>query len=386
MPGTVRTFAEINQKIKQKQAVVVTAEELVDLVREEGVTAAAKKVDVITTGTFGPMCSSGALFNFGHTKPKIRATRVWLNDVETHAGLAAVDCYLGATQLKDGDPANARHPGEFKYGGGHVITDLLEGKEVILRAVSYGTDCYPRLEFEKAFKLADFRDAWLLNPRNGYQNYNVAVNKSARTIYTYMGILQPGMGNATYSSAGQLSPLLVDPVYRTIGLGTRIFLGGATGWIIGPGTQHDPHAPRTEDGVPREGAGTLAVRGDLKKMSPQWVRGVSIVGYGVSLAVGVGVPIPVLDSEVVRLASLGDAKLFAPVVDYGFDYPDKIDRKLAEVSYAELKSGAIHVEGKTVPAAPLSSYPAARRIAGALKQWIQNGEFFLGEPQDRLPL
>lgn len=386
MPETVRTFAEINQKIKQKQAVVVTAEELVDLVKEEGVTAATKKVDVITTGTFGPMCSSGALFNFGHTKPKIRASRVWLNKVETHAGLAAVDCYLGATQLQDGDPANTVHPGEFKYGGGHVITDLLEGKEVVLRATSYGTDCYPRLEFEKAFKLKDFRDAWLLNPRNSYQNYNVAVNKSDRTIYTYMGILQPGMGNASYSSAGQLSPLLVDPVYRTIGLGTRIFLGGTTGWIIGPGTQHDPKAPRTEDGVPREGAGTLAVRGDLKKMSAQWVRGVSIVGYGVSLAVGLGVPIPVLDSEVVRLASLGDAKLFAPVVDYGFDYPNKIDRKLAEVSYAELKSGTIRVEGKSVPTASLSSYPAARRIAGTLKQWIQEGAFFLGEPQDRLPL
>ena len=109
------------------------------------------------------MCSSGALFNFGHTAPKIKASRVWLNDVEAHAGLAAVDFYLGATQLVDDDPANSVYPGRFNYGGGHVITDLLNGKAVTLRAEGYGTDCYPRRQFLKEFTLDDFREAWLLN-------------------------------------------------------------------------------------------------------------------------------------------------------------------------------------------------------------------------------
>jgi uncharacterized protein (DUF39 family) len=380
-----RTFAEINERIRQQKAVVVTAEELVELVKDVGVAAATAKVDVITTGTFGPMCSSGALFNFWHTKPKIRASRVWLNGVETHAGLAAVDCYLGATQLADGDPANRPYPGRFEYGGGHVITDLLAGKPVTLRAESYGTDCYPRKEYSQEYKLADFRDAWLLNPRNAYQNYNVAVNTTGKTIYTYMGMLKPRLANANYCSAGQLSPLLVDPLYRTIGLGTRIFLGGGVGWVIGAGTQHSPDVLRTEDGAPMEGAGTLAVRGDLKQMKAEWVRGVSMLGYGVSLSVGLGVPIPALDEDIVRRAALGDAKLWAPVVDYGVDYPNAVNRVLARVTYAQLKSGEIEVEGKKIPTAPLSSYPAARQIAGSLKEWIQAGWFTLGEPQDRLP-
>ena len=163
------------------------------------------------------------------------------------------------------------------------------------------------------------------------------------------------------------------------------FLGGTTGWVIGPGTQHDPTVPRTPEGVPRGGAGTLSVRGDLKKMSPKWVRGVSVLGYGVSLSVGIGLPIPVLDEAVVAAASVGNANIFAGVIDYGHDYPNKIDNLVGEVSYAELKSGQVQLNGKTIPSAPMSSYPAAREIAGQLKDWITAGRFFLGEPQDRLP-
>ena len=380
-----RTYAEINEKIRRRQAVVVTAEQLVGMVKEKGVEQVTGEVDVVTTGTFGPMCSSGVLLNFGHTTPKIKAQKVWINEVEAYAGLAAVDVFLGATELTEGDPGNRVYPGKFEYGGGHVITDLLNGKSVMLRAKAYGTDCYPRKEFAGEFLLKDFQDAWLLNPRNSYQNYNVAVNTTDATIYTYMGVLKPHLRNANYSSAGQLSPLLVDPVYRTMGIGTRIFLGGTTGWIIGPGTQHNPKVPRTVDGAPRGGAGTLAVRGDLKQMDAAWVKGVSFLGYGVTLMVGIGVPIPVLDSEVVRFASLGDDKLVAPVVDYGHDYPNAINRVLGEVSYGQLKSGSIEIDGKTIPTASLSSYPAARKIAATLKEWIEQGAFVLGESQDRLP-
>jgi uncharacterized protein (DUF39 family) len=381
----LRTVAQINEKIKQKQAVVVTAEELIDMVADRGVEEVAEEVDVVTTGTFGPMCSSGALFNFGHTSPKMRASRLWVNNIETHAGLAAVDFFLGATQLPDDDPANKVYPGKFEYGGGHVITDLLSGKSVTLYAKSYGTDCYPRREFTKELTLDEFRDAWLLNPRNGYQNYNVAVNSTDKTIYTYMGVLKPRMGNINYCSAGQLSPLLCDPTYRTIGIGTRIFLGGGQGWVIGAGTQHNPKVPRTVDGIPRGGAGTVAVRGDLKQMSAEFIRGVSFLGYGVSLAVGLGIPIPVIDSDIIEVAAVGDDKIYAPVVDYGADYPEGINRVVTEVTYADLKSGMVEIDGQEIPTSPLSSYPKAVKIAKTLKEWIEAGEFTLGEAQDRLP-
>ena len=260
-PAVKKTFAEINAKIRTGKAVVVTAEEMTDVVRTDGVGTAARKVDVVTTGTFGLMCSSGAFLNFGHTKPKMRASRVWLNDVDAYAGIAAVDCYIGATQPQEEDPLNRVHPGRFEYGGGHVIEDLVAGKKVALRATSYGTDCYPSREYRADVRLADLRDAMLVNPRNAYQNYNCAVNLSGKTIYTYMGVLRPQMANATYSSAGQLSPLMNDPYYWTLGTGTKIFLGGAVGVISWAGTQHAPATQRNARGVPRGGAGTLMVTG-----------------------------------------------------------------------------------------------------------------------------
>lgn len=383
--AVTRTYQEINERIGKGEAVVITAEEAVEMAREVGVREAARRVDVVTTGTFGPMCSSGVFLNFGHSRPRIKMKKVWLNGVNAYAGLAAVDAYLGATELPDHDPENSVYPGRFAYGGGHVIEDLAARRPVKLEAVAYPTSCYPRRRIETTITLDDINEAVLFNPRNAYQNYNVAVNLSHRILHTYLGRLLPNLGNAVYCSAGQLSPLLKDPCFRTIGVGTRIFLGGGVGYVAWHGTQHNPGVPRGENGVPLAGGGTLAVIGDLKQMRPEWLRGVSIIGYGTSLAVGVGVPIPVLDEEVFRAAAVSDAEIFAPVVDYSEAYPRREAGNLGLVSYAELKSGRIVVQGKEVRTFPLSSYPAARIIARTLKEWIQRGEFQLSEPVQPLP-
>ncbi len=383
----MKTIAEINQKIKKGEVVVVTAEEIIDLVDKKGVQKAAQEVDVVTTGTFGPMCSSGAYFNIGHSKPKIKIGGgiCTLNDVPAYTGFAAVDFFLGATALPDDDPKNKVYPGEFRYGGGHVIQELLEGKDVRLEASAYGTDCYPRKRLDTLITLRDLNEAVLFNMRNSYQNYNVAVNLSDRMVYTYMGALKPHLGNANYCSAGQLSPLLNDPFYRTIGVGTRIFLGGGVGYVAWHGTQHNPNAPRKDNGVPCSGAGTLAVIGDLKQMKSQWLRGISMLGYGVSLSVGIGVPIPVLNEEIARSCAVKDEEIYAQVVDYGQAYPQGIGGSLCEVNYGQLKSGKIMVNGKDVPTGALSSYSKAKEISEELKSWIKKGEFLLSEPVAPLP-
>ena len=225
----VKTYAEINAKIEAGKAVVMTAEELIGLVEEKGLAEAASEVDVVTTGTFAPMCSSGAFLSFGHTTPRMKMQKVWLNGVSAYAGIAAVDAYIGATEVPDDDPLNKVYPGEFRYGGGHVIHDLVARKPVNLKAVAYGTDCYPRQSIETTITLDEINEAILFNPRNAYQNYNCAVNLSDRTIYTYMGMLKPHMENANFSTSGQLSPLFKDPHFMTIGVGTKIFLGGGIG-------------------------------------------------------------------------------------------------------------------------------------------------------------
>ncbi len=366
----MKTIGEINEKIKSGKAVVLTAEEVVAMAKEQGVKETAKRVDVVTTGTFGPMCSSGAFLNFGHTEPPIRMAKVWLNDVPACAGLAAVDAYVGGTELSETKG--------MAYGGAHVLEDLISGKAVHLRAWSYGTDCYPRTEFESDIKLEDMNQCLLFNPRNAYQNYSCAVNCTDKTIYTYMGTLLPNCRNATYSTSGELSPLLKDPDLRTIGIGTRIFLGGADGYVAWEGTQCFPGVTEYEDGVKQAGGATIAVMGDLKKMSPRYLRAAVMDKYGVSMFVGIGIPIPVLDEDLLAQLAVSNENLYTDITDYSARSRNK--PLLGRVSYAELRSGEIELNGKKIPTAPMSSLKVAREIAGTLKARVQNGTFLLTEP------
>jgi uncharacterized protein (DUF39 family) len=371
----MKTYTEINEKIKQGKAVVFTAEEIIEVVKEKGYQEAAREVDVVTTATFGPMCSSGAFLNFGHSDPPIRMSKVWLNDVPAYAGIAAVDAYIGATELSESKG--------FAYGGAHVIEALVRGEQVQLRATSYGTDCYPRKEIQTLISLNDLNQAYLFNPRNAYQNYSVAVNSSNHTIYTYMGTLLPNFGNATYSTAGELSPLLNDPNYRTIGIGTKIFLGGGVGYVAWEGTQHNPSQNRDANGIPIASAGTLALIGDLKQMKPEFLRAALFDRYGVSMYVGVGVPIPIIDEEILKQTAISNREIYTTVFDYSV--PQRSKPNFGRVNYAELRSGSIMINGRTIPTAPLSSLYQARKIAEILKEWIKDGKFSITEPVQPLP-
>lgn len=382
----MKTYTEINEKISSGKAVVLTASEIIDYVDKHGLEQAAKDVDVVTTATFGPMCSSGCFLNFGQTTPKMRITEAWLDDVLIYSGLAAVDGYLGATQLRHNDPANMNYPGEFKFGGAHVMEKLIKGEKVQLFALSYGTDEYPRREVRAMVGIEDLNQAIMVNPRNCYQNYNVAVNLSNKVIYTYLGKLKPNIGNANYCSAGQLSPLLNDPLYETIGVGTSVWLAGARGQVYAEGTQHSPSCPRTDRDVPIGGSGTIGLTGDMKKMDPEFVRAASFKGYGVSLALGVGIPIPILNEKILERTTIRDRDIIAGVIDYSSAYPENTGEVVAQVNYEELKSGSIVINGKKVPTGSLSSYAKAEKIANILKDEITAGDFLISAPSSRLPL
>ena len=360
-----KTYKEINEKIKNGDAVVVTAEEMIKIVEETGEKVAAEEIDVVTTGTFGPMCSSGAFLNFGHSDPPIKFEHLWLNEVHAYHGTAAVDCYIGCTRMADVRP--------FEYGGGHVIEDLVAGKPIRLRGNSYTTDCYPLEEIDTEFTIDDINQAILLNPRNAYQRYVCAVNSSDRTLYTYMGKLLPNFGNAHFAGAGALSPLSNDPDYETIGIGTRIFLGGGIGYVIGEGTQHNPKGR----------FGTLFLKGDLKQMTEEYLRGVTYPEYGTSMFIGVGTPIPILNEGLAKKTAIKDSDILTDIIDYGV--PRRSRPTLRQVSYEELYSGSVDINGKKVKCSSLSSLYHARKIANELKEWIENGEFFLNPPAETLP-
>jgi len=384
----MRTIAEINDKISRNCAVVWTVEELKARVLAVGVTQAAKEVDVITTGTFEPMESSGAIINLGHTDPPIKIRRCWLDGVPAYSGFGAVDLYLGATQAVESTDGEEARFSEAKpqvlRGGGHVIEDLIAGKPVQMRALGQVTDCYPRASFETTISRETINQFYLFNPRNLYQNFIVGVNGGDRPLFTYLGPLQPRLGNAVYSNPGAISPLLNDPDLQLIGIGTRIFLGGGIGYVTWEGTQHFPLQKRLPNRTPIGPAATLALIGDAKQMDARWVRGCYFKSYGPSLMLGVGVPLPVVNEEVVVSCAVRDQDLVAPIVD--FSIPRRVRPTFGLVSYAQLKSGRITIDGKPVRVAPLASLFLSRQVADALKQWIEAGTFTLTEPVAPIPM
>ena len=366
-----KTYAEINEKIKKGTAVVLTAEEVSELAKTLSPKEIAEKVDVVTTATFGAMCSSGAFLNFGHANPPIRMEKIELNGVRVSGGLAAVDTYVGATDCNSENPS---------YGGAHIIEDLIAGKEITLEAWGKGTDCYPRKHIKTVITKDTINEAILYNPRNAYQNYNVATNSTDKIKYTYMGTLLPKLRNASYSTAGELSPLLNDPECRTIGLGTRIFLCGTEGYVTRNGTQFHSTKETNEYGIPTSNARTIAVIGDLKNMSTEFLRGVYYEKYGVSMFVGIGIPIPILDEDLARRVSIRNEQIETTVVDYGDG-----NKILGKTNYAALQSGEIEVNGHKIKTTPVASLAKARQIADILKSWIQKGDFLLTEPVRPMP-
>lgn len=359
-----KSIEEINLKIQEGNAHIVTAEEMPDIVDELGEAGALKEVDVVTTGTFGAMCSSGAFFNFGHSDPPIRMERAWMNDVELYSGIAAVDAYLGVTQESETQGS--------EYGGAHVLEDLISGKSIELRASSKGTDCYPRKTLSTEVLLHDLNEAIMCNPRNSFQRYAAATNSTDNTLNTYMGTLLPEYGNISYSGAGILSPLANDPKLKMIGGGVPIFLCGAKGMVIGQGTQSSPGTQFAN----------LMTTGNLKEMSTDYLRAATFKNYGVSCYIGLGVPIPVTDIEIVRNTAVRDEDIMTNIIDYGV--PGRNRPTVRAVSYADLRSGCIEIDGEEVLTSSLSSYKKAREISKELKRWVSSGQMAMTLPT-RIP-
>ncbi|MBN2806100.1 MAG: hypothetical protein JXR22_05535, partial [Prolixibacteraceae bacterium] len=183
-------------------------------------------------------------------------------------------------------------------------------------------------------------------------------------------------------TSGELSPLLNDPEFKTIGIGTRIFIGGTIGYVVWPGTQFHTSRPKDENGVPLTNAGTLAVIGNLKEMSSEFIRAAYYEKYGTSLFVGIGIPIPVLNEEMARRVSINNSQIQTSVLDYG----TAGNPKIGQVTYEQLRSGEIEVNGHKVRTAPVASLAKARKIAALLKEMVQQGEFMLQEPIQSFPV
>jgi len=214
----------------------VTAEEMVEFVRDKGTKVAAEQVDVVTTGTFGPMCSSGMFVNLGHSKPRIKigGGTCTLNDVPVTPG-SRRRCVSWRDGHTDDDPRNQVYPG-VPLRRRTVIEDFVAGKNIRLEATSYGTDCYPRKKIETYINKGLVNEAYIYNPRNCYQNYNVAVNVGNRVIHTYLGVLKPGLAMLIIAAAASCRHCSRTPrTGRSVSERERFW---AAAWVTWPGTAH----------------------------------------------------------------------------------------------------------------------------------------------------
>lgn len=365
----MKKIGDINRKIKKGKARILTANQFVKLTEEKGISYAYKNVDIVTTATFAPMCSSGAILNFKQPEPPMRMEKIYLDGVNAYGGLAAADCYIGATEESNSQKT---------YGGAHVIEKLINNEKISLEVKSKGTDCYPLKELFRHISQDDLNDFFLFNPRNCYQNYAVATNSSEKTLYTYMGKLLPQYGNATFSTSGQMSPLLKDPELLTIKPGTKVFLGGGTGFIAYRGTQFSSKSQANSYGIPVFPSRTLALIGNAKKMSSSFIKAAYLKNYGVTLFVGVGIPIPVLSEEVAFHASRSNKQITTVIKDYGKEGKPVI----GEIDYETLFKNQLILSSKKIPASSMSGIKMASLICEILADRIRNGSFLLSCYED----
>jgi len=368
----VKTIEEINERIRKGKAVVLTASEVKKLAEKKSPAEIARKVDVVTTATFSPMCSSGVFLNMGHTRPPMKMQKVFLDGVPAYGGIAAVDIYLGATEQ---NPENPR------FGGAHVIHKLVKGLPVRICAEGSPTDCYPRSNLDGKFRLDQINQAFFFNPRNCYQNYNAAANSSEKTLHTYMGKLNPRLGNINYSGAGEISPLLNDPGLKTIGIGTAFFFCGTTGYVSWEGTQFNAMQEKDpETGLPIGPGATLALIGNLKGMKPEFIRPVVIPGYGITISLGMGFAIPVMDEDIAKSVMIRNKQIKTRLMDYA------TGKCIGFVNYEELISGKVELSGRKVPSRTMTDIHASTDITEILQDWVRKGKFFLSTPVKSLPI
>ncbi len=368
----MKTINEINKKIKEGKAIVLTATEAKLLAEEEGTKTLAEKVDVVTTATFSPMCSSGVFINPGHTSPHMKMQKVTLDGVEAYGGIATADIYLGVTQESREDS---------RFGGAHVIKKLLDGEKVEFQAFGKPTDCYPKTEFRKSITLEDLNQAYFYNPRNCYQNYNAAYNSSEKELRTYMGILQPNGQTIHYAGSGEISPLINDPLLETIGVGTKIFFCGGEGFISWEGTQFNMDVERDDKtNLPIGPSATLAITAEMRSVDPRLISPIYIPGYGVSIYLSIGMAIPVINSDVAKALTIRNRDIITNVHDYA------TGKTVSRVNYDELINNEVYVNGKRALTRTMSRINESYSVMETLKAKVLDGSFVITEPVRKLPV
>jgi putative methanogenesis marker 16 metalloprotein len=292
----VDSYQEIVRRVENKEAVIMTAQEVADLVQAGESTP--PDVDVVTTATRAVMSGTYAILSFPVARPAsfIRARSAWINGVQAVVGPCPNE-NLGVLDLIVLGTAHSRSRPD--YGGGHLFRDLVERKPV---QVEVETDDGRRLEAEVS--LEDMPSARLFGSRHAFKNYSSFVNAGTEPINTifHSRSFAPRCKEATFSGCGQINPLKNDPLLESIGVGTRILMNGAEGFILGTGTRSSRERPN------------LSAFADMHRMEAELLGGF-ITSAGPECICSLAVPVAVISERILAEIARPDRRIPLPVND-----------------------------------------------------------------------
>ncbi|MFB3764298.1 MAG: methanogenesis marker 16 metalloprotein [Methanotrichaceae archaeon] len=311
-----RTIVEINEKIARGDAIVLTAQEVCDIVKSGG-DLTIEDVDVVTTATRAIMSGTYAVLSFPIADPCsfVRAEHVLINGVPGNVGpcpnerLGIIDLMVFGTSHSKERP---------DYGGGHLFRDLVEGKEVQVKV-----DTEEGSSFEKAITLEDIPYARIFSTRNAFMNYVAFINPGSSQLSTIFNAVDfpPGLTCATVSGCGQINPIKNDPYLETIGVGTRILLNGAQGFVVGTGTRSMKTRPN------------LLGLADMHHMDPEYMGGF-VTSAGPECIGSWAVPIPVLNESILENIKKLDRDISLPIMDVN------IRQTICKTNYEDVWGGS----------------------------------------------
>lgn len=292
---TIRTFSEIKRKLSAGEAIVMTAQEIKECTEKE-----AAEVDVVTTGTRGVMSGTYGVFSIPIKSSRFsKAKSLFLNGICAHSG----PCPNENLNLIEAVVFGTASAGN--YGAGMLFRDMLENKPIHVEAVAKdGTQISEDVFFE------DMPYAKLMSTRNAFRNYSAMTNPHDHPITTIFHALEfpPNYKELTFSGCGSINPVQNDPSLRTIGIGTKVLVNGAEGFVTGAGTRSTPQSPN------------LTAVADMKEMNPDYMGGF-MTSEGPECIVSWAVPIPILDETLLKNVRIQDEQIQLPLSDVSIRKP-----------------------------------------------------------------
>ena len=361
-----RSEAELIRRQRQGNLQVRSAAAYRERVRRDGLAEAYRCTDVVVAANAEFTDQASLLLLLGPCDPPIRIRRFRLGTSEGLGGHGNSELLL-----------------PIGLGGAAVLDDLLAGLSLPLQASGVGTAQQPRLELDTRISLESIGAGRLLLHRAVAENGVVAASSREGLTITPWGPVLGPLSSALYSCGGAGSIGLTMPGLSLLGPGSPLMVAGATGWVSGAGSGHNPGVRRLASGQALSPGACAALEVELHGLQRRWLRATRQPDGSSGLLVAIAAPVPLINGTIARQAACDDTELEAPVLDFAI--PRRVRPCLGSARYSDLKAGRLTLAGRQLHGAPAHSPRLAAEISEHLADALLNGHFPLRLPLQPLP-